>query len=253
MEESLKSVERAFHILEQVSLAKNGIGVTELASGLQMHKSTIHRVLTTLCGLGYVEQDHGSGRYKLGYKLLDISSRLLNSIDVRKEALPYLQQLANFTGEVVHLVVLNQGQVVYIEKVEGSETIRMHSRVGNRAPVHCTGVGKAILAYLPESQVREIIRQYGLEPHTQHTITTLTELLEDLATVRTRGYALDLEENELGITCLAVPVFDHTGSVVAAVSISGPTVRMQPARVQQLAEQAKEAGIGVSKRLGYRN
>ncbi|GAX89039.1 IclR family transcriptional regulator [Effusibacillus lacus] len=252
MEEGVKSVERALQILERVSLAKNGIGVTELAKELNMYKSTIHRVLATLTHLGYIEQDPETERYKLGYKLLEVSSRLLNNLDIRREAMPYLQELTDLTNEVVHLVVLNKGQVVYIEKVEGTETIRMHSRVGNRAPVHCTGVGKAILAYLPEAQVREIIRQYGLEPHTPKTLSTLEDLLQDLQQIRERGYALDDEENELGITCVAAPIFDHTGSVAASISVSAPTIRMQPQRIEQLAQQVRKIGLKISARLGYR-
>jgi DNA-binding IclR family transcriptional regulator len=252
MEEGVKSVERALQILERVSLAKNGIGVTELATDLKMYKSTIHRVLTTLANLGYIQQDPETERYRLGYKLLEISSRLLNSLDLRREAMPFLQQLADLTNEVVHLVVLNKGQVVYIEKVEGSETIRMHSRVGNLAPVHCTGVGKAILAYLPEEQVREIIRLYGLKPHTPNTLSTLEDLLADLKLIRDRGYALDLEENEMGITCVAAPIFDHSGAVVAAISVSAPTIRMQKERLEQLAKVVPEVGFKISSRLGYR-
>ncbi|MFC4767849.1 IclR family transcriptional regulator [Effusibacillus consociatus] len=253
MEEGVKSVERAFQILERVSLAKNGIGVTELAAELNMYKSTIHRVLTTLVNLGYIEQDPQTERYKLGFKLLEVSSRLLDSLDIRREAMPFLQELADWTNEVVHLVVLSKGQVVYIEKVEGTETIRMHSRVGHRAPVHCTGVGKAILAYLPEAQVREIIRQYGLEAHTRHTLSTLPDLLADLELVRQRGYALDLQENEMGITCVAAPIFDHTGAVVASVSVSAPTIRMQPERLEELAKEVRTIGLKISGRLGYRS
>lgn len=252
MEEGLKSVERAFQILERVSLAKHGIGVTELATELKMYKSTIHRVLSTLVNLGYIEQDPTTERYKLGYKLLEVSSRLLGNLDLRREAMPFLQELADLTNEVVHLVVLNKGQVVYIEKVEGTETIRMHSRVGNLAPVHCTGVGKAILAFLPEAQVREIIRQYGLKPHTPHTLSTLEDLLADLNLIRERGYALDLEENEPGITCVAAPIFDHSGAVVAAISASAPTIRMQSDRLNQLAKEIRNVGCKISARLGYR-
>jgi IclR family transcriptional regulator, KDG regulon repressor len=252
MEETIKSVERAFQVLEQVSFAKNGIGITDLANELKMHKSTVHRVLSTFVGGGYVEQDEETGRYKLGYKLLEISSRLLEHLDVRREAMRYLQELADLTNEVVHLVVLDHGQVVYIEKVEGSETIRMHSRVGTRAPVHCTGVGKAILAFLPESNVREIVRHYGLAVHTPHTLATEEALFADLRLIRERGYALDLEENELGITCVAAPICDHRGQVAAAISISGPTMRMEPERLAVLVEHVRVTGLKISTRLGYR-
>ncbi|MDB5084386.1 MAG: IclR family transcriptional regulator [Bacilli bacterium] len=253
MEEGIKSVERAFQILESVSLAKNGIGVTELANELKMYKSTIHRVLTTLVQSGYVEQDTDTGRYKLGYKLVEVSSRLLNNLDVRREALPYLQELAEYTNEVVHLVVMDQGQAVYIEKVEGSETIRMHSRVGTRAPVHCTGVGKAIIANLPFKQVREIIKTHGLARHTPNTYITEESLLEELQRVREQGYALDLEENEVGITCVAAPIWDHKGNVVASISVSGPTMRMQPERLRDLTKLVKKIGLKVSARLGFQD
>jgi IclR family KDG regulon transcriptional repressor len=252
MDDNVKSVERAFAILERVSLAKRGAGITELASGLDMYKSTVHRVLSTLVRLGYVEQEESTGRYRLGYKLLELSSRLLDSLDVRREALPFLQEMADATNEVVHLVVLDQGQAVYIEKVEGSETIRMHSRVGHRAPVHCTGVGKAILAYLPEEKVRDIVRQYGLKPHTPNTITSEETLMNELEQIRQRGYALDLEENERGIHCIAAPIWDHRGDVVAAVSISGPAMRMQPERLEKLSSYVRDIGLRISARLGYR-
>ncbi|BCJ87609.1 IclR family transcriptional regulator [Effusibacillus dendaii] len=251
MEDGVKSVERAMHILEQVSLARNGVGVTELANEMKMQKSTVHRVLSTLSRLGYIQQDPETERYKLGYKLLEVSSRLLSSLDVRREAMPYLQQLADLTNEVIHLVVLDKGDVVYIEKVEGTETIRMHSRVGHRAPVHCTGVGKAILAHLPEAQVREIIRQYGMEPHTPHTIANLDDLLDNLQLIREQGFALDLEENELGITCVAAPIHDHTGKVVASISVSAPTHRMQPGQLELRAQQVRDIGRKISARLGY--
>jgi IclR family KDG regulon transcriptional repressor len=251
MEEGIKSVERAFLILEEVGQYKDGIGITELATKLNMYKSTIHRVLTTLVSIGYVEQDAVSGRYRLGYRLLVVSSRLLNNLDIRRESLPFLQKLADSTNEVVHLVVLDGGEVVYIEKVEGTETMRMHSNIGKRVPVHCTGVGKSILAHLPPNKVSQIIREYGLEPHTVHTITSEEALLADFQLIRERGYALDMEENELGITCVAAPIWDYTDSVVASVSVSGPTMRIQNERLQQLAERVRDTGKEISSRLGY--
>lgn len=251
MEDGIKSVERAFQILESVSLAKNGVGITELSSSLRMYKSTIHRVLSTLVSAGYAEQDSQTGRYKLGYKLVEVSSRLLNNLDVRREALPYLQELADETKEVVHLVVLDQGQVVYIEKVEGTETIRMHSRVGTRAPVHCTGVGKAILAHLPQTNINEILQVHGLPFHTPYTIATEEGLYQELQKIRQQGYAFDLEENEIGITCVAAPIWDHRKLVAASISVSAPTMRMQETRLQELAQFVKEIGLKISGRLGY--
>ncbi|MBX6394364.1 MAG: IclR family transcriptional regulator [Alicyclobacillaceae bacterium] len=252
-DDTVKSVDRALRILEQVSRYKEGVGITELAADVDMYKSTVHRLLTTLLNRGYVEQDVKTGRYKLGYKILEMASRLLGNLDIRKEARPYLEDLANYTNEVVHLVVLDHGEAVYIEKVEGSETIRMHSRVGARAPVHCTGVGKAILAFLPEEEVLEIIDKHGLEPHTPYTITEWPRLRDELQRVRESGFAVDWEENELGIVCVAAPIWDHTGRVCAAVSVSAPKMRMSEERMRDLAVRVKQAGLAVSSRLGYQS
>jgi len=216
-----------------------------------MYKSTVHRVLNTLVHLGYVEQDRHTEKYKLGYKWLAVSSRLLSNLDIRKVAYPYLQELADHTGEVIHLVVLDGHEVVYIEKVEGTQTIRMHSQIGKRVPVHCTGVGKAILAYLPPATLKKVLSGCEWLAHTPHTLTTEDELLEHLKKVRELGYAFDLEENELGISCAAAPIWDYTGKVAASISVSGPTTRMQKERLEETAKLVREYGQKISVSLGY--
>ncbi|MDQ0859334.1 IclR family transcriptional regulator [Bacillus sp. V2I10] len=250
-ENMVKSVSRALDIITLVSLKKGGLGVTEIANQIDINKSSVYRILSTLVQYGYVEQDVETGKYKLGYKFLEISSKLLESIDLRAEARMYLQELENETNEVIHLVVYDQGEVVYIEKLDGSETLRMHSKVGKRAPMHCTSVGKAILAHLPSSVVLDILERKGLPMHTDKTITNKDDFLLELNTVRQKGYALDLEENENGITCIAVPIFDHMGNAIAAVSISGPTIRMTNERLEQLQSRMQNIGRQISSRLGY--
>ncbi|MBW7651962.1 IclR family transcriptional regulator [Anoxybacillus sp. ST4] len=247
----VKSVSRALKIMDILSNYRHGIGVTEIAKQIGIHKSSVHRLLSTLAEHGYVEQDGETERYKLGYKLLEMSSKLLESIDLRKEAKPYLRELEQITNEVVHLVVYDQGEVIYIEKLDGNETLRMHSKVGKRAPMHCTAVGKAILAHLPKHVVMDILKRKGLPPHTDYTITDQRMFLRELERVCEAGYALDLEENEYGIRCIAVPIFDHTKQVVAAVSVSGPTIRMTDERLEQLHIQMKAIGKQISERLGY--
>jgi DNA-binding IclR family transcriptional regulator len=247
----VKSVSRALDIITLVSLKKGGLGVTEIANQIDINKSSVYRILSTLVQYGYVEQDVETGKYKLGYKFLEISSKLLESIDLRAEARMYLQELENETNEVIHLVVYDQGEVVYIEKLDGSETLRMHSKVGKRAPMHCTSVGKAILAHLPSGVVLDILERKGLPMHTDKTITNKDDFLLELNTVRQKGYALDLEENENGITCIAVPIFDHMGNAIAAVSISGPTIRMTNERLEQLQSRMQNIGRQISSRLGY--
>lgn len=247
----VKSVSRALDIIALVGMKKGGLGVTEIANQIDINKSSVHRTLSTLVQYGYIEQDTETGKYKLGLKFLDISSKLLESIDLRTEAKPFLQELENKTNEVIHLVVYDQGEVVYIEKLEGNETLRTHSKVGKRAPMHCTSVGKAILSYLPESDVIAILKRKGMPYHTDHTITSTEEFLRELKQIRQRGYALDLEENEYGITCIAAPVFDHLGNVVAAVSISGPTTRMTTERLNQLGPIMIQTSQQISARLGH--
>ena len=250
-ENVVKSVSRALDIIALVSMKKGGLGVTEIANQIDINKSSVFRTLATLVQYGYIEQDRDTEKYKLGYKFLDISSKLLESIDLRAEAKPFLQELEKMTNEVIHLVVYDQGEVVYIEKLEGNETLRTHSKVGKRAPMHCTSVGKAILAHLPDKEVLGIIDRKGMPYHTDHTITEEEALLDELKQVRQRGYSLDLEENEYGITCIAAPVFDHLGNVVAAVSISGPTTRMNTDRLTQLGPMMIQTTQQLSVRLGF--
>jgi IclR family transcriptional regulator, KDG regulon repressor len=250
-ENMVKSVSRALDIIDIVSSNKGGLGVTEIANQIDINKSSVYRILTTLVQYGYIEQDQETSRYKLGYKFLEMSSKLLESIDLREEAKPYLRELESKTNEVIHLVVYDQGEVIYIEKLEGTETLRMHSKVGKRAPMHCTAVGKAILAHLPSHVVLEILERKGMPKHTDHTITDKDELLKELFQVKQQGFALDLEENEYGIRCMAVPIFNHVGNVIAAVSISGPTIRMTDERIKQLQTPMLQIGKQISARLGY--
>ena len=247
----VKSVSRALDIIAFVGEKKGGLGVTEIANQMDINKSSVYRILSTLVQYGYIEQEEETSRYKLGYKFLEVSSRLLESIDIRKEAFPYLQQLENETNEVIHLVVYDQGEVVYIEKLDGGETLRMHSKVGKRAPMHCTSVGKAILAHLPDEVVLDVLSRKGMPAHTSYTITNQEQFLKELQFVRERGYALDNEENEYGITCIAVPLFDHTGKVISAMSISGPSMRMTEERLRLLSTCLIGIGKKLSARLGY--
>ncbi len=247
----VKSVSRALDIIKLVSMKKGGLGVTEIANQMDINKSSVYRILSTLVQYGYVEQDKDTERYKLGYQFLEVSSKLLDSLDLRTEAKPFLLELEKETNEVIHLVVYDQGEVVYIEKLDGNEALRMHSKVGKRAPMHCTSVGKAILAHLPVDIVQEILERKGLPVHTDKTITDINVFIKELAEVKNKGFALDLQENEYGITCIAVPIFDHLGKVAAAVSISGPTIRMTDERILELQPRMIEIGKNISSRLGF--
>ena len=246
---TVKSVDKACTLLDVVGDYPNGITITELARRVDMYKSTVHRLLATLVKHGLIEQDT-NGRYKLGYTVLDLGMRLLASIDLRREAYPYLQELAMQSNEVVHLALLERGEIIYIEKVESQNTVRMHSRVGRRVPVNATGLGKAILAFLPQADTRRVVERYGLKRLTEFTETDRHRFLQTLEEVRRQGYAFDVGENELGICCVAAPIFDHTGHVVAALSVSGPSLRLDRDRLQALAPVVADTARQVSERLG---
>ncbi|NEU31892.1 IclR family transcriptional regulator [bacterium LRH843] len=247
----VKSVDRALRIINIISKKKEGLGVTELASHLEINKSSTFKLLSTLVSHGYIQQDMETKKYRLGYKYLELSSILLESIDLRSQAAVYLKELEEATNEVIHLVVYDQGEIVYIEKLEGNETLRTHSKIGRRAPVHCTSVGKVILAHLSEIEVLAILTKYGLPKHTDNTIVDKEQFLDELRKVKTEGFAVEKEENEVGISCIAAPIFDHRGEVTAAVSISGPTIRMTDDCLMELKQVIIEAGKKISERLGY--
>lgn len=247
----VKSVDRALRIISLVSQNKDGLGVTELASQIELNKSSIYKILSTLVSHGFIEQDQTTKKYRLGYKYLELGSLLLDSIDLRSQARVYLEELERQTNEVIHLVVFDQGEVYYIEKLEGNETLRTHSKIGRRAPIHCTSVGKVILAHLTEQEVEAIIQKQGLPKHTENTITDKAAFLVELQKIYKQGYAVEIEENEAGISCIAAPIFDHLGRVTAAVSISGPTLRMTTERLHDLQELIKKNGKKISARLGY--
>lgn len=250
-ENTVQSVDRALQLIEIVSQHRNGCGVTELAHTLEISKATVFRLVSSLVNYGYIEQHPETKNYKLGYKLLELNTRLLDSIDLRTQALPFLKALEDLSNEVVHLVVPNGGEVVYIEKLEGNETLRMHSQVGKRAPMHCTGVGKVILAYLPEPVLKKIIEEKGLPKITIHTIDNEQDLLIELEQIRNQGFGFDLEENEIGISCIAAPIFNHKGEITAALSISGPTLRMTHEKMESLKKTMVDTCTQISKRLGF--
>ena len=248
---TVKSVDKACFLLDVVSEHPQGITITELAAEVDMYKSTVHRLLTTLMRRGYIEQDAQTGQYKLGYRVLDLGMRLLSSIDLRKEAAPALRELAKLSNEIVHLALMDRGEIVYIDKMESDNTTRMHSRIGKRVPVHATSLGKVILAHLPEGEAADILARYGMPFLTERTICDPHVFERVLAETRQLGCAFDEEENELGVCCVAAPIFDHASQIVAACRVSGPSSRMTPTRLRELVPVVKDCARTISLRLGH--
>jgi DNA-binding IclR family transcriptional regulator len=242
-------VDRVVDILEAFPRLGPELGVADVSRALGLKRATTHRLLASLHRRGILAQDAVSRRYRLGMKLWELGSLATSQVDWLERVKPHLQQLAIDSGETAHLAILNDGQVLYVDTVESVRSLRMPSQVGGRLPVHCSGVGKALVAYLPEEAVRGIFRRRGLPRMTAHTITDARTLERQLATVRKLGYAIDDEEMDEGLTCIAAPVRDHTSHVMAAVSIAGPTSRLSPdvraERAGQVVQAANDASVAL--------
>nr|WP_309100011.1 IclR family transcriptional regulator [Fredinandcohnia onubensis] len=247
----VQSVGRALEILNILTQHPHGIGVTELSNRLDVAKSTTHRLLHTLLDFNFVTQDPVTEKYKLGTQILYISNYILENINIRDVAKAKIEELSRVTNETVHLCIHDNGEVVYVDKVESKRALRMHSRIGKRGLMHCTGVGKSILAYLDEKEVERILLSKGMEAYTSNTITSLEHMKRELETIRKNGYSLDNIENEDGIRCIAAPIFDHEQNPVAAISISGPESRVTMKRIEnELIEIITLTARRISRQLG---
>jgi DNA-binding IclR family transcriptional regulator len=243
-------VDRVIDILETFVRLGPELGVSDISRVLGLKKATTHRLLASLRRRGIVAQDLQSRRYRLGMKLWELGQLATSGVDWLERLKPFLQQLTDVTGETTHLAVLNDGQVLYVEKVESTRSLRMPSQVGRRLPAHCTGVGKALIAFLPEEVVRTLVARRGLPSFTPNTITDPDRLEAELATIRARGYSVDDEEIEEGLVCIGAPVRDHTSHVVAAVSIAGPSSRLRPETIERHAESVVRIAAEMSAALG---
>jgi IclR family KDG regulon transcriptional repressor len=252
----VQTIERASLILDILGQSPQGISIRDLSDKIQLPKGTTHRLLSSLSYFGYVRQDSNTKNYFLGFKLVELGNLLLSQLDLRKEAEPFLRDLAERTNETVHLVILDQNEIVYLDKLETEPNtggLRMASRVGSRNPAHSCAVGKVLLADLPEETLERIITEKALSKRTENTITHPKDLKEHLKVVRKQGYAVDDEENERGIRCVGAPVLNETGRTVAAVSISGPAFRVTKKMIQDgFKKEVMETAYRISQRLGFR-
>lgn len=247
----VQSAERIFQVVEM--LAENGeMGLMEISAALGLHKSTVHRLLMSLIYMGYAKQVEATQKYMLSYKFVSLAGRILDRTDILQVARPYMERLSDLSGETVHLVQREGNNILYIYKIEAKVgTIRMVSHVGMVHPMYCSGVGKAIMATLPECEVRKIWEESVIEKKTEHTIVDIEKLLGTLETVRKNGYALDDEENEQGVRCIAACLRGYQKDVRYAFSISGPTSRMTRERVKELAVDVRRVQEELSRELGY--
>jgi IclR family KDG regulon transcriptional repressor len=247
----IKSLQRAINVLDLFDEQTAELGITEIAEALGLHKSTAAGLVYTLEHNGYLDQHAENRKYKLGFKLVERAFTLLDQVDVRKVALPYLQELRNWSDESVNLAVRDGGEIVYIERLTTTQSLGMHAKVGYRAPMHCTALGKAMLSGMPREEAKELIAQSALPSVTANTITDPAQLLREMDRTREQGFAVDNEENEIGVRCVAAPIFDHTGQPAAAISISAPLLRFPLSEVPRYGQKVIEAANAISAGLGY--
>ncbi len=247
----IKVLDKTFSILDILLQHGSSMHMTDIAEKLGFYPSTVHRILDTLKHWGYVEQDSHTQKYQLGLKVLELGMAKLHQMDLVREATRCLKKLVNQCNETVHLGALEGGEVLYLAKEESSQTIRMISYVGKRAPLHCTSLGKVLLAYLSAEERKKILEEKVLPRLTENTITDKEELEKELSKVREQGFALDREENEKDVRCVAAPIRNYQGEVIAAVSISSPIFRLDKNTQNNLKEALIETSKKISKRLGY--
>lgn len=246
----VKVLERAIAILDCFTEDSPELGIGEISRLTGISKGTVHRLVTTLLHDRMVEQNLISKRYRLGFKLFEFGSRAIARFDHVQRAEPFLHDLAKDTGETVHLAVLDQGMTLYVSKVEGWHSLRMPSQVGKHLPTHCTGVGKALICHLDVGERDRIFKEQGLARYTPKTLTSRAALEDDLERTRKRGYAVDNEEIEVGLRCIAAAVRDYSGNVVASLSIAGPTTRIRKGSIPQLGKQVVTTARAISVALG---
>jgi DNA-binding IclR family transcriptional regulator len=247
----LQALDRAFAVLDLLSTSTVALGLAEIASGLDLHKSTAHRFLMVLERHRMVERDR-AGKFRLGLRLCDLGGRAIEQFDLRDRAQIHLKTLVAEVEETAHLCILEKFRMVYIDKQEPERSIRMISRVGASSPIHCTAVGKAILANLPRARVDELFPgDARLERFTQHTMTSREALLKELERTSRRGYAVDDEEREEGVRCAGMAILDGRGEPVAAVSISGPSFRVTMQKIPAIAGKLLTCVKGIQHDLGY--
>jgi DNA-binding IclR family transcriptional regulator len=250
-ERLIQSVERAADVLE-LFLASSELSVKEISQELSLSKSTVHGIIKTLEHRGYLQQNSDDLKYKLGMKLFELGIAVENQLDLGKIARPIIRNLVEELKETVHLVVRQRDEVIYIEKVEGPHTLRIYSQVGKRAPYYCTGVGKAILAFQDDVEIERVLTKSPLKPYTEYTITDKEEIKKQLKVIRDQGYSIDDEEIELGLRCVAAPIYNHQGIAIASVSCAAPTMRLDEEKLSMVIKGIKEAAAEISRSMGYK-
>ena len=248
--ESVSSVLKVFSILQALGEQKE-IGVSELSQRLMMSKATTYRFLQTMKTLGYVVQENEADKYSLTLKLFELGSKSLEYVDLVSLADKEMRLISEQTSEALHLGALDQDAIIYIHKIDSNYSLRMQSKIGRRNPLYSTAIGKVLLASREEEFVRETLSRVEFIKHTDKTVENTEQLLSELKQVKTQHYAEDNQEQEPGLRCIAAPIYDRFGNVIAGVSISLPTIRFDESRLSYYVDLLQQAGKNISAQLGY--
>jgi DNA-binding IclR family transcriptional regulator len=244
----INSSEKTMKILELLA-EKGELSVAETASMLGMNRSTCHRFLVTLRELGYVVQNHLS-HYRLSFQVFELGMKVVDRMQIREVAYPYLKELSTLFNETINLGCLDNNEIVHLDKINTSEILRIDPSIGSRVPAYCTGLGKAILAYLPEEELNNFLKSVPLKKRTENTITTKKNLLQELERIHKQGFAVDSEELSIGLRCVASPVFDYANFPSYSVSVAGPALRLTKEKIAVVKEEVKRVCGELSRSLG---
>lgn len=247
----IQSVDRAVQIIDFFTGPQAELGITEISERMGLGKSTVYGLVNTLLKAGYLEQNSENKRYRLGLRLFELGSIVQSRMDVREIARPYLEKLSKTFNMTVHMGIYRDWEMVYIDKVDSPNTRIVYSQVGKRAPMYCTGIGKAVLAHMSMADIQYILKTQPLEALTEHTLTEPEKIFKELESIREQGYAVDNEEVELGLKCVAVPVYDYRQKPIAAVSISSAAAYLKEDKILEAAGALQKTAKEISKKMGY--
>lgn len=244
-------IDRAAQILGCFGFDHVELSVSEIGAKTGLHRSTAHRILMALEYNDLIKQNSDSGKYRLGIKLFKLGHQAVSQLNLREVCRPFLRRLMNETKETVHLAVVDNDQILYLDKVEGPHALRMPSRVGRNIPTYCTSLGKAMLSGLDDQEVKRLLRIQDLKSYTANTVKNVDQLLADLRAVRKRGYAVDNEEIEIGLRCVGAPIKDYTGVMVGAISVAAPSARFSRQQIPGVGRLVMTVAEEISVKLGF--
>ncbi len=250
MEENVRVIERIFDILETLSDSNRPMNLTEISTSTEISKTTVHRLLLTMCARHYVEKNPDN-TYSIGYKLIEIASIHINSLELLTEAKPFLSNIIRELDVTAHLGILDGQDVIYIERMNIYPNIHLYSQIGFRSPAYCSSIGKCLLSCLSKDDLDDALYAFSFEKHTKNTLTNINDLKKHLRGIRHQGWAMDDEEYKLGHRCVGAPIFDYKGDSIAAISVSGSIKQISNEKLDFIIAEVKNTANQISKRLGF--